>query len=54
MTFRFRVQPSSWASTYLRSVLGASGNLRDALERVKGRMPWFFAICARIVLSAFS
>jgi len=27
LTFRFRVLPSGGASSYLRSVLGASGNL---------------------------
>src|SRR5262249_31316853 len=30
LTFRFRVRPLGWASTYSRPVLGASGNLDAA------------------------
>lgn len=45
LTVRFRVEPSSWASTYLRSVLGASGNLRDTTDLVKPALHRIAAIC---------
>ena len=35
LTFRFRVRPSGGASTYSRSVLGASRNLRTPGRRIK-------------------
>jgi hypothetical protein len=34
LTFRFRVEPSGWASTYSRSVLGARRNLGTSARRV--------------------
>ena len=46
LTFRFRVQPSGGASTYSRSVLGASRNLSnhgDASRQSQHRLPHFAA-----------
>src|SRR6266404_5052820 len=37
LTFRFRVRPLGSASTYLRSVVGAEGNLVDAKVSVQVR-----------------
>jgi len=45
LTFRFRVRPSGGASTYSRSVLGASRNLCTQDGRVKTLRNGFGAFC---------
>ena len=51
LTVRFRVEPSSCASTYSRSVLGARGKLLDRADRVKVVFHLFDAICDEFVSS---
>src|SRR6185436_18524282 len=45
LTFRFRVRPSGGASTYSRSVLGASRNLRTQDGTVKTLLNSLGALC---------
>jgi hypothetical protein len=45
LAFRFRVQPSGEVSTYLRSVLGADGNLEGLHRPIKTRQKEVVAIC---------
>jgi len=47
LTFRFRVRPLGWASTYSRPVLGASGNLDAASRGSKAGGEGKHALCAQ-------
>ena len=54
LTFRFRVRPSGGASTYSRSVLGASRNLRASIDLVKSRAGRIGAVCALLCVRSVS
>ena len=53
LTFRLRVQPPDSVSTYLRSVLGAIGNLCDASGSFKSSENATAAICGLFFFQYF-